>query len=136
MTNTFQCIQILEVPILQQLLTNGNVVLNYLQHVNDPMKMKCSIAKSFSTDEDDDQMEDGEVGGVGRAVGEERTATGRKRIEITIKNNSDPESANNGALPVRIPILHPSLTYRTNYYTLNFYFRELSVDENQGLVTN
>ena len=68
-------------------------------------------------------MEDGEVGGVGRAVGEERTttATGRKRIEITIKNNSDPESANNGALPVRISILHPPLTVQT--LTLNFYFR-------------
>ena len=84
-------------------MANVNV-LDYLQHVFDPMK--CSIAKAFSTDEDDDQMEDGEVGGAGRAVGEERTttATGRKRIEITIKNNSDPESANNGALPVRIPI--------------------------------
>ena len=86
-------------------MANVNV-LDYLQHVFDPMKMKCSIAKAFSTDEDDDQMEDGEVGGAGRAVGEERTttATGRKRIEITIKNNSDPESANNGALPVRINI--------------------------------
>ena len=110
MTNTFQCIpiQIIEVPILQQLLTNVNV-LNYLQHVFDPMKMKCSLAESFSTDEDDDQMEDGEVGGVGRAVGEERTATGRKRIEITIKNNSDPDSANNGALPVRIPIYYSTV---------------------------
>ena len=68
-------------------------------------------------------MEDGEVGSAGRAVGEDRTATatGRKRIEITIKNNSDPDTANNGALPVRM-YLHPPLKVHT---VLNFCFSEI-----------